>query len=517
LKLLKSPHDYIAIRFNVSLVGVSMATRLFVFLNSILLVAPAVEIVAAEFHVAVEGTSQGNGSLEKPWDLATALAAPAAVQPGDTIWLRAGTYRGGFVSRLSGRPGAPVVVRGDRNGRVTIDTHPRDQKDNGLFQLLGADVVYRDFEVTCSHPQRETKIAGSWPADIRRGSVDIRGDRISAVNLVVHDCANGFGFWSDGEGGEIRGCLIYNNGWQGPDRGHGHGIYAQNAEGTKRIADNIIFHQFGYGVQVYGSEKASLKGFDIEGNIAFENGCFRSQGDNSPGIMVGGATPAERIAVTDNIAVGGGIRLGYPWGTISEDVVCTGNYCQGLVVRDFRRATVMHNVIVASSSVVALESAGPLLLSGQRWDENDYYVTDGRWGETAVVENSKSRGLTFEQWRTTTRFDTKSTLTKGSPSKLRVIVRPNVDEPGRAHIAVLNPASLPEIDIDLSSTLSSGQKYRIVSAKDAFGAPVVSGVYDGRPIRIPMNPVKPPSPVGVPNAQLPVTEPQFAAFVVLPE
>ncbi|MBC8115895.1 MAG: right-handed parallel beta-helix repeat-containing protein, partial [Candidatus Saccharimonas sp.] len=457
--------------------------------------------------------------MAEPWDLSTALVATEIVKPGDTVWIHAGTYRGGFVSRLSGRPGTPVVVRGERGGRVTIDTQPRDgdERDNGLFLMLGADAVYRDFEVTCSHPLRETKIAGSWPADIRRGNIDVRGDRVSVVNLVVHDCGSGFGFWAEGEGGEISGCLIYNNGWRGPDRGHGHAIYAQNARGTKRIVDNVVFHQFAYGIHVYGSEKASLKGFEIDGNIAFENGCLTRKGDNAPGIMVGGGSAAERIAVRDNVIVGGGIRLGYPWGTISEDVVCTGNYSEGLVLRDFRKATVMHNTLVASSTVVSLEGAERLLLGGLRWNENDYHVTDGRWGECSVVESAKSRGLSFTQWRETTGLDSKSTFTKGAPSKSRVIVRPNAHEPGRAHLAVLNPQKLPEVEVDLSRVLKSGQRFRIVSVKDVFGEPLVSGLYEDRPVRVPMKPVTSPQPVGMPNAELPVTEPHFAAFVVLPE
>jgi hypothetical protein len=417
---------------------------------------------------------------------------------------------------LTGRPGAPIVVRGERTGRVTIDTHPRDDRDNGLFLLLGGDVIIRDLEVTCSHPQRETKIPGSWPADIRRGSVDIRGDRIAAINLVVHDCASGFGFWSDGEGGEIAGCLIYNNGWRGPDRGHGHAIYAQNAKGTKRVVDNILFHQFAYGIHVYGSEKASLKGFEIEGNIAFENGCLTRQGDNAPGIMVGGATPAARIAVRDNVVVGGGMRFGYPWGTASEDLICTGNYSEGLVVRDFRQAKVMHNVLVASSTVASLEGA-ELLLLGHQWDRNEYYVTDGRWGEFSLVERSKSRGRTYGQWRQETGFDANSTITRGMPTRTRVVVRPNAYEPGRAHIAVLNPGMLPEVEVDLSRVLAPQQKFSIVSAKDFFGRRLVSGTFDNQPVRLPMTLVSGPQPVGMPDVELPVTEPKFAAFVVLPE
>ena len=211
------------------------------------------------------------------------------------------------------------------------------------------------------------------------------------------------------------------------------------------------------------------------------------------------------------------MRLGYPWGPTNEDVVCTGNYSEGLVVRDFRKATVLHNTLVAPSTVVSLEGANQLLLGGLRWDENDYYVTDGRWGECSVVESSKSRGLSFTQWRETTGLDSKSTFTKGTPSKLRVIVRPNAHEQGRAHLAILNPQKQPEVEVDLSRVLKAGQKFRIVSVKDVFGPPLVSGDFEDRPVLVPMKPITPPAPVGMSNAELPVTEPQFAAFVVLPE
>ena len=485
----------------------------FIFFTMIL-AAVAHPASASDFHVAVDGTPEGDGSREHPWDLATALAAPASVRPGDAIWLHEGTYRGGFVSQLSGTPAMPIVVRGVRTGRVTIDTHPRDDRDNGMLAIRGADAIYRDFELTCSHEKRHTETPLSWPADIRRGSVDIRGDRNACINLVVHDQAQGFSFWSQGEGGEISGCLIYYCGWKGPDRGHGHGIYTQNARGTKRIADNIVFHHFGYGIHAYGSEKASLKGYDIEGNIAFDNGCLANPDDRAPGIMVGGGTPAERIAIRDNVVVGSGIRLGYPWGTTNEDAECTGNYSEGLVIRDFRHGTIARNTIVAHSNAAQIEGAAELLLAGLKWDDNDYYVTDGRWGEAAIVEHGKSGGMTFAQWKERTGFDAASTFTKGRPDKLRVIVRPNPHEKGRANIAVLNPGGLPEVEVDLSSVLERQQEFRIVSAKDYFGEALVIGKFDGQPVRLPMKSVDGPKPVGIPDAQLPVTEPHFGAYVV---
>lgn len=94
-------------------------------------------------------------------------------------------------------------------------------------------------------------------------------------------------------------------------------------------------------------------------------------------------------------------------------------------------------------------------------------------------------------------------------------MRPNQYEPGRANIAVINPAALDEVEVDLSNVLTPGQAFRIVSAKDFYGSALVEGTYDGSAVPVPMKPVVPPAPVGMPDAETPQTEPQFAAFVVL--
>ena len=86
----------------------------------------------------------------------------------------------------------------------------------------------------------------------------------------------------------------------------------------------------------------------------FENGCLARE--RSSAILVGGACPAERIVIRDNVAYGGSIRAGYTWGAISDDIEVTGNYGdQGFVLRDFRKATVKHNTFISESNVVNLE------------------------------------------------------------------------------------------------------------------------------------------------------------------
>ena len=57
---------------------------------------------------------------------------------------------------------------------------------------------------------------------------------------MIHDTSQGISFWIDAVDSEVHGCLIYDNGWNAPDRGHGHCIYTQNKDGVKTISGNIM-------------------------------------------------------------------------------------------------------------------------------------------------------------------------------------------------------------------------------------------------------------------------------------
>ena len=72
------------------------------FLNIIFCLACILMQSQKEFHVTISGTSLGNGSIDQPWDLQTALNQKAIiVNGGDTIWLHEGVYQGRYVSNLS--------------------------------------------------------------------------------------------------------------------------------------------------------------------------------------------------------------------------------------------------------------------------------------------------------------------------------------------------------------------------------------------------------------------------------
>ena len=478
--------------------------------------------LAGEHFVSPDGKPDGAGTKDSPWNLATALAgAKGKVQPGDTVWLLGGTYKGTFQSTLKGLKDAPIIVRGVAGQRVTIDCQPPEGKNTSCqFIVLGEWAVFRDFEVMHSGKTRFTKETGSSPKDINRGRANCLGANIKFINLVVHDCDEGFGFWSNGEGGEIYGCIVYNNGWDAPDRGHGHAIYTQNKTGIKRLVDNIMFNQFSYGIHAYGSEKAFINGFHIEGNVSFNNGAAKGVDSRNPGILVGGGSPSENITVIGNYTYctgysGTSLMLGY--GAQNKDAVVKDNYFVGPAsVRRWGKLTLTGNTFISPGAVLSLELPKEGGLGQYEMDKNTYVRMTGGAKPFGLIENKQDRGGDFAQWQKDTQLDRNSTFQPAAPTGVKVFVRANQHEPGRANVIVYNWDRKDSVEVDLKDSLKPGAKYRVVSAQDFYGPAVAEGTYDGRPVRLPMKDYRAPSPIGKEDYQPPATGPEFNVFVVVP-
>jgi hypothetical protein len=260
-------------------------------------------LLAQEVHVGPDGKAENAGTKESPWDLASAIGGAKKVEPGTTIWVGAGTYRGKFQARLAGTERAPIVVRAVPGARATILNSGIDVLEPSAYLGL------RDLEIAGDAPleKRKTQVKGSWPTDMPgTGGLNVHaGKGCTFINLVIHDnILGGVGWWVGSTDSEMHGCLIYNNGWWAPDRTHGHCIYAQNKDGIKTISACILsVPDWGgsYSMHAYGSGKAYVDNFVIEDNIAYERGPF----------LVGGGRPSNRIVVRRNCLHGIGMQIGY--------------------------------------------------------------------------------------------------------------------------------------------------------------------------------------------------------------
>ncbi|WP_345325289.1 putative Ig domain-containing protein, partial [Novipirellula rosea] len=274
--------------------------------GSFLIVSDAAPVPATgnEFFVSPEGTPQGDGSLQNPWDVATAMSHPQAVSPGDTIWITGGTYVGAFTSDLSGTQADPIWVRAWPGDDVIIDLNNGSPRTSEILTIEGQYTHYQGLEIFSSDlSARTTFNVGSWPDDINRGNINVFGDHVKLINWEVHDLNKGLGFWSRADGGEVYGSLIYNNGWSGPSFEHGHGIYSQNEDFERRFANNILFNQYRHGIKIFGSSSASLKNYILEGNISFNNGAASREGfEGAWQYYIGGGSLAENITLNENYA-----------------------------------------------------------------------------------------------------------------------------------------------------------------------------------------------------------------------
>lgn len=431
----------------------------------------AAHSTAAEFYVSPIGRAGAAGSAADPWSLATALSHPAAVRPGDTIWLRGGMYRGGFTSRLTGTPAAPIKVRQYPGERATLDG---GSTGSNVLSVQGGYTWYWGFEVMSSDPARQSSQSGGGATDIVRGTgvAPLSGAGHKFINMVVHDNRIGFALFSSAADVELYGSLSYYNGFNAQDQAHGPGVYTQNtAPSVKRFVDNIIFRNFSIGVQAYGSTAASLDGFYFEGNTIFRSGDLTPNARQD--LLVGGEGIVSSPTIIGNFlyeqtgAPGSAFHLGYIGSGSSQNAVVRNNY--------FACGSFFNNPV-------------NMTLSGNTFGYG-----------TTNLDRSPYPSNTY--------------LDGARPTGTKVFVRPNAYEPGRANITVFNWSLSGSVDVNVSSVLPAGSSYEVRNAQNFFGPPVASGVYNGGTIRLPMAGLSVAAPVGWSTP--PPTGPEFNAFVLL--
>ena len=467
-------------------------------------VAPTVAAHSSHF-VTADGSRTGDGTAAHPWALATALAQPGILRPGDTVWLRGGTYRGEFTSDLSGTASAPIILRQYPGERAIID---------GRITIRGHHAFYWGFEVTFTDPARSTAISGSDPADLPREhmTVFVSGPFNKLINLIVHDMGDGVFAGSPAEGLEIYGSVFFNNGWMGPDRGHGHNIYLQNQRATKLVTDNVLFSSFSSGLQIYGSDAAYLQNFDIEGNTIFNSGdpvAFRyglsfeiEQWGGARGSLAHSIYRYNSVFHRDGRDIV--VRFNVPGNPAGEDVEFSHNIVHGSTnFNEMKRYVVTNNKFTSGSAVLSGQSVliGLRMLSGgsyaaNKWDGNEYAVPALGTQDPFYVVNNSGLNFRFPTWQSATGYDTGSTFVTGHFVRPDIIVRANRYEPGRAFITCWNWGHAKELSVNPSAVLHPGDRYEIRHIFNLFSAPLVTGVYTGAPISIPQETLTPPAPLG---------------------
>lgn len=455
-------------RILITIIPAVLLVGIFLWLSGLILIPSTVPVARAATDFYVSPVGSGNGSMGNPWGLQTALSHPPAIQPGDTIWLRGGTYTGCFDSWLEGSSSAPIWVKQYPGERAILDAGT--SCSSVVLDIQGSYANFMGFEVTNSNPNWTA--SGDF-ANEPNGIYVNDSNNIKLINLIVHDMVGqGIGAWAENSTAEIYGSLVYYNGYGDYD----HGIYAQNQTGTKRLVDNFVFHQASHGFHAYGSSDAYLNNFYVEGNTSFNNGIL---GSNAPSrnFLFGGGSLAQNLTFNNNnsyfpqsVFQGDAINLGYSAGC--DNTTINNNYIYG------------SDVNVINCQVASMTG-------------NEFYAREIS-GFNSATYPSNTYNLA---------------IPAPKPSTNKIVVRPNQYDSSRANITVYNWQGQSSVNVSVAGVLSAWDTYELRNIQNYFGD-IITGTYDGSgTISVPMTghtvaaPVRFSSPAS--------SFPEFGGFVLI--
>jgi len=377
--------------------------------------------------------------------------------------------------------------------------------------------------VASSSTTRVIRVSGPDPPPSQLplpSGVEVAGTGVKLIDLVVHDTRGGLGLWAAATNCEAYGCIVYNNGWAAPDRGHGHGIYTQNLNGTKHLSDNIVFNHFGLGIHGY-TVNSFLQNFLVERNVVFNNAHFVAypNADTGEQILFGGGTKIKNLRILNNYLYH---ALDLHGSMLAPDYGAAGN----------------DNVEIVGNYVAGGSGGGNYLVSARSYDsvvfsDNTLYSTNGyllrlRARPNCAVDNdvyygSANKNFTdgrrqhdFAGWRAATGFDSHSRYFQNATPPNKVFVNANAYEPKRANIIVYNWSNASDVLADVSHVLSAGDAYEVRNAQDYCAPPVLSGTYRGSSLSLPMTNLTVAFPNGWTDTNaVPRTGIQFNVFVLI--
>lgn len=481
-------------------------------------------------------TGSGTGTIGSPFSLTTALSASSGIAPGDTLYLRSGTYAGRFVSYLAGTTSLPITVMSYPNEWAVLSGNISpavNTTDTAALTVTGDNVIYRDFEIKYNGLSIRLE---TDPGFVRcEGITHPSGINCKFINLRIHDNP-GVGMWSSRGSApvEVYGCLIYNNGWYSDgtagtvNRGRGPGLYCQNeTDEYKTFRNNIVFNNFYNGFEVWSAsvdQPPIVKNMVLDNNTSFNNGSPYATSTLDKGandILVATennqlyANYPTNISVinndlyhntdfTDANGLNGEARplkIGHP-DSETHDVVVDNNFMcgrnPGVEINTsynltFTNNTVLNKYVYMGKKLLDLNLVNT---SNFYFDNNKYYTRFNYNGFRFPNPDGSNTEYSLVSWKSTFGLDLNSSqysfrLDLNTPSVNPVVskVTRNEYNPFLYKVVLFkysNPSS-PNVTVDFSSYgIPSGTTYTI---KDVENYPAVnfSGTYTGTPITFNLN------------------------------
>lgn len=288
-----------------------------------------------------------SNTIGTPLQLAKAITTPD-IWPGDTVYLRGGTYSGNWIATYSGQSGKPITIQAYPGERPIID---------GNFIVQGSYLKFIGIEFTYTGYTTRISSMTSIPTDILGASFNNTGSNNEFYGCVFHDL---FEVGAFGAGQQWHDCISYNLGWVGPDRPHGHAYYIHNNSVTALFKNCIGHDCFGMDFHAYNSDAVGLALMNFQDCVAFNSGVLTAS-NHDEGFLLGGesgtaATNSYVRCMDYNCAHG--LRfyaLGSTGTTLTDNYLPdgkTGTYTATSESGNYYGAAIGNQVFVAASTKI---------------------------------------------------------------------------------------------------------------------------------------------------------------------
>ncbi len=294
------------------------------------------------FYVSRTGSDSNPGTRKSPWR--RIQKALEALKPGQTAFVRGGTYTENLLMSRSGRASAPITVAAYPGERVVLhaastsdakgDTYPIQVASGAAYfrlhgfvieDSLGTSAANVYFSGSANHIELSTN-------EIRYGhDLGIFAARTTSYL-------------------QILGNRIHDNGRNHVSGQHqSHGIYIEGAHDL--IANNLIYnHPYGFGLQIFPANHDTVV---VDNTIA---------ASAHSSIVVGGSGGVYNITIRNNILYPSGGTYGGDYGVEMDSTCPTGP------------VTIDHNVIYAYKVAPIEGGCSPVNTSGGNTLANPRFV-----------------------------------------------------------------------------------------------------------------------------------------------
>ena len=358
---------------------------------------------AATYYVSLTGKDSNSGtSTSAPFR--TLLKAVQPLRPGDTLYIRAGTWTeqldlmryntsgtSGKYIKIAGYPGEKVTLRYAepiQGGYGVIKA--RGTRGYLIFENLVLDGINTPIETgwTIDNRNHHFILRNLEIKSFRDSGLYIAGNYIQVINCSIHDqimTSDSVGsryygiYFHNGSNGLLQGNKIYNNPggglqlYPGPLPNlvvRGNAIYNNNKLKSSPIG----------GIILSGTSSSIISNAQIYNNLVYRNGT--SSSGNAHGISIGNYTSGTKVwnnTMYGNKSYGIHIGSSSAKSTVVQNNISYGNsagnyYNKGTSTSYTNNVTTDPKFVSASSNNFQIQSSSPAVNKGTKLSSvpNDY-------------------------------------------------------------------------------------------------------------------------------------------------